>query len=88
MPHSKGASPFSPSAGFTGTGGGNRWFVASQAVRKPELLEHREDPELPVEQQYARRMKFRLKRGDYCLRCYLNVQLLGKLSAWTRGEGR
>ena len=24
-----------------------------------------------------RRMKFRLKRGDYCLRCYLNVATFG-----------
>jgi gamma-glutamyl-gamma-aminobutyrate hydrolase len=34
---------------------------------QPELLEHREDPELPVEQQYARLMKFRFRKEDCCL---------------------
>lgn len=44
---------------------------------QPELLEHREDPELPVEQQYAPSHEVQVEEGDYCLRCYLNVATFG-----------
>lgn len=44
---------------------------------QPELLEHREDPNCRWNSNMHRRMKFRLKRGDYCLRCYLNVATFG-----------
>lgn len=44
---------------------------------QPELLEHREDPELPVEQQYAPSHEVQVEEGDCCLRCYLNVATFG-----------
>ncbi|MFP1451969.1 gamma-glutamyl-gamma-aminobutyrate hydrolase family protein [Escherichia coli] len=44
---------------------------------QPELLEHREILNCRWNSNMHRRMKFRLKRGDYCLRCYLNVATFG-----------
>jgi gamma-glutamyl-gamma-aminobutyrate hydrolase len=53
---------------------------------QPELLEHREDPELPVEQQYAvpsgsgsgRRIAVSINTGLQ--------HVLGKLATWARGK--
>ena len=44
---------------------------------QPELLEHREDPELPVEQQYAPSHEVQVEEGGLLSGCYLNVATFG-----------
>ncbi len=64
MPHSKGASPiFAICRGLqelvVATGGS----LHRKLCEQPELLEHPEDPELPVEQQYAPSHEVQVEEG-------------------------
>ena len=56
---------------------------------QPELLEHREDPELPVEQQYAPSHLWRCSGREDCCRKIRRTKpqhVLGKLATWARGK--
>ncbi len=62
-PRSKGASPFSPSVVDCRTVVATGGTLYRRLFEQPELLEHREDPELPVEQQYAPSHQVEVQEG-------------------------